>query len=203
MAIEYILKEMVPVVDVQETDNVFDPLTVYYNKPLGRLAAVPPYIVPKKNKNAEGKSAEVVTGLMSLVVRKADDPKAESFTFPIEPLVSVSGKNVIAKRNVLKDGKFGSVKECWSWDDYEITIKGVICGPKEQVYPIDTITKMLELFKERNVVSVTEHKILKDLFGIERIAIESINFPHTKGMNNQNYEIKATSDVKRDLLVTI
>ena len=53
------------------------------------------------------------------------------------------------------------------------------------------------------MVCVTGQKSQKDLVGMERSAIESINVPHTKGMNNQNYEIKATSDVKRDLLVTI
>lgn len=47
-----------------------------------------------------------------------------------------------------------------------------------------------------------EHDILL-LFGITRLAIESVSFPHTKGLQNQNYEIKAYSDNPVSLFIPV
>ena len=54
------------------------------------------------------------------------------FQLPYEPLISVSGKNNIIKRDIAKAPNFvGTVKEYWSQDDYEISITGTLLGENE------------------------------------------------------------------------
>ena len=115
--------------------------------------------------------------------------------------MSVSGKNTIVRRKVAKSKLSGTVKERWSQDDYEVTIQGVVSGADESKYPENSLRKLLELFDERGAVEVEQEILL--LFGIRHLAIESASFPHTKGMNNQNYAIKAYSDNPTELLISI
>jgi hypothetical protein len=119
----------------------------------------------------------------------------------LEPFVSVSGKNEIVRRNISKASSGGTVKERWSQDDYEVTITGVISGLDENKYPTWYIKKLIGLFEQRQSVEVDQEVLLA--FGIKYLAIESSNFPHTKGVNNQNFEIKAYSDSPIDLLIAI
>lgn len=125
----------------------------------------------------------------------------EKFLLPFEPLVSISGKNVIARRKVAKSDGKGTVKERWSRDDYEVTIQGVMTSADLSKYPSDYIRKLVALFDERRAIEV-EQGVL-EVFGIRYLAIESASFPHTKGLDNQNYEIKAYSDNPVNLLIPL
>ena len=51
--------------------------------------------------------------------------------------------------------------------------------------------------------SVEVNSPLLTLFGIERIAIEQFEFPHTAGMENQQYNLTCSSDdfYKENLLI--
>ncbi len=134
--------------------------------------------------------------VMPLEIKRRTD--AEWFRFPIEPIISISGKKTIIRRRPLKSTKGGTIKECWSDDDYSITIRGVITHPDDDSYP-ETIIKDLN----RILDSVGEIRVLHQMLnamGIDAIAIESVNFPHTKGLSNQNFEIKAFSDTPFELL---
>lgn len=124
---------------------------------------------------------------------------------PWEPMINISGSNTIVKRNIAKVEKsfIGSIKERWSTDDYEITITGAFYGDKmlgksSQTYP------RFEMEKLRNYLLTAEAlQVLCEplqILNINKIVIESVSFPFTKGENVQAYEIKAVSDFPYDLI---
>ncbi len=208
--VEFDLGQLTPHVEAGYSGNPFDPAQVRINKALGRYGAIPPFIIPKKgniitqvydaNEIMEDYTAVgVIHSLMPMRFKRPNDK--EWFLLPLEPLVSISGKNTIVRRKVAKSKLNGTVKERWSQDDYDVTIQGVVSGTDESKYPENYLSKLLELFDEHQAVEV-EQGILQ-VFGIHHLAIESVSFPHTKGMNNQNYEIKAYSDNPTELLISI
>lgn len=208
--IEYELSNIAPKADAGYSGNMLDPLGVRINKALGSFGAIPPYIIlPKKDIITSVEDSESIVGeytslgvvhsQMPIKVKRVDD--TEWFTLPIEPLVSISGKNIIVRRTVAKAVDNGTIKERWSQDDYTVSIQGVMASTDESLYPEDYVRKMIELFNERQSIEVAQDILL--LFGIKYLAIESASFPHTKGLSNQNFEIKAYSDSNAELLISI
>lgn len=124
----------------------------------------------------------------------------EEWRLPVDPLVSVNGKNVIKRRYVAKSSNRGSIKECWSQDDYEISISGVIIAEDAEKLAVhlSNLRKVCNMAESVEVVS----EFLNDprTFGINRIAIENYDFPFTKGLENQSFTIKAYSDDSYKLL---
>lgn len=208
--IEFDLNNIAPKTDAGYSGNPLDPLSVRLNKALGSFGAIPPYIIlPKKDIITSVEDADAIAGELTSVgivhsqmpikVKRAND--AEWFTLPIEPLVSISCKNIITRRTVAKAKDSGTIKERWSQDDYTVTITGVMTSTDESQYPRDDIKKMINLFNERRSIEVAQDILL--LFGIKYLAVESASFPHTKGLNNQNFEIRAYSDNNAELLISI
>ncbi len=122
------------------------------------------------------------------------------WNLPVDPVMSVKGKNVITRRHVSKSNRRGSIKECWSQDDYEITIAGVLIGVDN-----DDLKFMIERLREiceakEAVMVICDYLNCEDTFNINYIAIESYDFPFTKGMENQVFSIKAYSDDGYSLL---
>ena len=113
---------------------------------------------------------------------------------PVDPLVSVSGKNVIKRRYVAKSSNRGSIKECWSQDDYDLNISGVIIAEDavKLAEHLSNLRKVCNMAESVEIVS--EFLNNPSTFGINRIAIESYDFPFTKGLENQSFTIKAYSD---------
>ena len=113
---------------------------------------------------------------------------------PVDPLVSVSGKNVIKRRYVAKSSNRGSIKECWSQDDYDVNISGVIIAEDTEKLAehLGNLRKVCNMAESVEIVS--EFLNNPSTFGINRIAIESYDFPFTKGLENQSFTIKAYSD---------
>ena len=126
----------------------------------------------------------------------------EVWKLPVDPLVSVNGKNVIKRRYVAKsnakENRRGSIKECWSQDDYEITIAGVLIA-EDNASLVELMKKLREICDKDEAVKVV-CKYVNDSFGINYIAIESYDFPFTKGLENQSFTIKAYSDDSYKLL---
>lgn len=125
------------------------------------------------------------------------------WTLPFDPVVSISGKNIIVRRNVLKQNQHnntrrGSIKEAWSQDDYEINIAGVLIG-KNGEFPVEYLLKLRNYCEARKVIDVESD--LFCLFNIGKLAIESFDLPFTKGIENQMYSLKAYSDDNFNLLV--
>jgi len=152
----------------------------------------------------------------------ADAPKSESeqffpftlidelgreFLLPYEPMLSISSKNNIVKRTVAKADDFkyqGTVKERWSRDDYEIKITGVLIGSiltgdVSQCYPKEDFEKLKNFLEGKSSWMVYCEPL--QLLGINRIVIEEMSFPFTKGENVQAYEISALSDFDFNLLL--
>lgn len=113
------------------------------------------------------------------------------WTLPVEPMVSVSGKNVITKKQVSKGRVRGTIKERWTQDDYEISIEGILTDFDGKAYPTEDVKKLRE-FCEKASVEVSSP--LFEIFSIDRMVIESYSFPFTSGPANQAYSISAVSD---------
>lgn len=125
---------------------------------------------------------------------------------PLDPVVSVRGRNEIVKRSVLKvrtgdKERRGTVKELWSQGDYEVTIAGVLQSGEAGVLPEEAIRRLRGYCECRE--SVEASSPLLTLFGIRRVAIESFEFPHTAGMESQMYSLTCSSDdfYKESLLI--
>ncbi|WP_447951324.1 DUF6046 domain-containing protein [Chryseobacterium koreense] len=127
------------------------------------------------------------------------------FLLPWEPMINIEGGNIIAKRRIAKAGKnlIGSIKERWSTDDYNITITGAFYGDKllgkhAQTYPRYEMEKLRDYLLTAEAIEVLCEPL--QILNINKIVIESVNFPFTKGENIQAYEIKAVSDFPYDLI---
>ena len=136
--------------------------------------------------------------------------KELSFLLPYEPMISITGKNTIVRRNVAKmkpttgSAIGGTIKERWSQNDYEITITGVLIGSiltgdASKCYPKDDFQSLLMYLTAAKRIRVECEPL--QLLGINYIVIEDFSFPFTKGENVQAYEIKAYSDFEYTLLL--
>ncbi|MDR2564369.1 MAG: DUF6046 domain-containing protein [Prevotellaceae bacterium] len=120
-----------------------------------------------------------------------------------DPVISVTGKNIVARRNVAKaeavGERRGSVKELWSVDDYEINIAGTFTNMVGGDVPEEDLKK-LRIYCESKKTLLIESRLLS-IFGIRRIVVVDYTLPFTKGIENQMYTIKAYSDDMFDLLI--
>ena len=129
---------------------------------------------------------------------KLEEPGAREWLLPLEPMISLTGRHIIKRRQVNKGLIRGSIKERWAQDDYEVTIEGVFIGTDGR-YPESDVAR-LKNFCE--AASVTALSPLLEVFGISRLVIESWEMPFTAGAANQNYTIKAYSDDIYKLLLS-
>lgn len=117
---------------------------------------------------------------------------------PIEPLITLTGRNIIVRRQVSKGKIRGSIKERWTQDDYQVKIEGALMNLKRDDYPRDDVQKL------RNFCEAAKLKVrcpLFEIFSINQIVVESYDFPFTKGIQNQQYTINAYSDDTYKLLL--
>ena len=145
-----------------------------------------------------GKNFESTLFLVPVKLRLNSESENGGFQLPLDPLISISGKNIIRRRYVAKSKMRGSIKETWSQDDYEITIAGLLQND-DKGYLNDDIFMLREYLEAAESVHIT-CDLLNNVFDIKRIAIESYDFPFTKGMENQAFTIKAYSDDNYQLL---
>jgi hypothetical protein len=125
--------------------------------------------------------------------------------FPFEPLISITGKNRIVKRKVIK-GTNGTIKEHWNLEDYDITITGALFGAQERgkyddCFPRKLMHELFSFLSKAKFIYVSSP--LLELLDIHKIVIDDYIFPFTKGENVQAYTIKASSNTTLDETVTI
>ena len=186
----------------------FRNIVIAFGKSLdSRFVEFPPH-VNKEAANAEAdpavaaKANEGLAGLGSTFFQcKLEfDVNGERWALPIDPLIAVNGKNVITKRYVSKSEMRGSIKESWSQDDFEVTISGILIA-EDHAGLMAQIKKLRGICEKREAVSVyCDFLNNEETFNINKIAIESYDFPFTKGMENQSFSIKAYSDDGYSLL---
>ncbi|MEI6898256.1 MAG: DUF6046 domain-containing protein [Bacteroidota bacterium] len=139
--------------------------------------------------------------VMPVKIRLASS-KGAYWELPIEPFVSVSGGNVIAKRTVAKGKGRGTIKEYWTQDDYSITIDGLfIYHDDESRYPQEDVKRLIAICEAKEVIDI-ECPMLSNL-KIDHMVIEKFDFPFTKGENSQRYTITGFSDDLTNLLEEI
>ena len=92
------------------------------------------------------------------------------FKLPVDPVISLSRKNIITRRYVNKSGTQGSVKERWSQDDWELSITGVIIEPDKDIRNY-MLSQIREITSFPSSVPV-ECELLNDMkiFQISRIS---------------------------------
>lgn len=123
---------------------------------------------------------------------------AREWLFPVEPMISLNGQNILVRRHVSKGTIKGSIKERWTQDDYTVRIEGILIS-RDGEYPEEDVT-MLKNFCEAGQVKALCP--LLEIFGISHLAIESWDIPFTTGVTNQNYSITAYSDDIYKLLLS-
>ena len=116
---------------------------------------------------------------------------------PYEPMITISGKHIITKRQVAKSKSRGSIKERWTLDDYSVKIEGILMS-KTDSYPEDDVRRLRKFCEAGEVIATSP---LLELFGISRLVIESWEIPHTSGVRNQNYSLSCLSDDTYKLLL--
>lgn len=127
---------------------------------------------------------------------QAEEEGAPEWLLPWEPMVSVTGRNVIVSRQVSKGRVRGSIKERWTQDDYGVRIEGILLGDGK--YPSEDVGRLRALCEAGRLRVI--HPLL-EVYGITRLVIESWEMPHTAGAGNQNYIIQAKSDDIHALLL--
>lgn len=120
---------------------------------------------------------------------------------PVEPLISINGKNIIVKRNVSKRKRgFGSIKEYWTQDDYAISILGLLTDSGTMYdFPREDLVTLMKYCTAKEPIDVKCP--LLEILGVTKIVIEDYQLPFTKGPQNQNYSITAYSDTEWSLLL--
>lgn len=127
-----------------------------------------------------------------------EESGAQEWLFPMEPMISVNGQNILVRRNVSKGKIRGSIKERWTQDDYSVRIEGILMG-MDGKYPEADVAKLRSFCEAGHVKALNP---LLEIFGISQLAIESWDIPFTSSTINQNYTIQAYSDDIYKLLLS-
>lgn len=127
-----------------------------------------------------------------------EESGSQEWLFPMEPMISVNGQNILVRRNVSKGKIRGSIKERWTQDDYSVRIEGILMG-MDGKYPEADVAKLRSFCEAGHVKALNP---LLEIFGISQLAIESWDIPFTSGTINQNYTIQAYSDDIYKLLLS-
>lgn len=148
------------------------------------------------------KATVAETGVQMQMPFRLGSTERNLWLLPYEPLVAVRMRNVITRRLIakMKKGGFGSVKESWAKDDYEILISGMLhnaSNPNE--LPIEQITRLDSLCSSGEPL-ITDCALLAAL-GISQIVPENLEFPPTPGIGYQAYTLRAFSDSNFNLLI--
>ncbi len=128
-------------------------------------------------------------------------PDGSWWLFPVEPLLSISGKNTIVRRNVAKSERRGTIKERWAEDDLQINIQGSLVHPDLYTYPSRELSTLYQAITQRKAIEVKNE--LLQLLNVHQIVVEPYSFPFSKGENVQNFSIDAFSDDLYELFIEV
>lgn len=127
-----------------------------------------------------------------------EESGSEEWLFPLEPMISLNGQNILTRRHVSKGTIKGSIKERWTQDDYTVRIEGLLMG-EDGKYPEEDVSRLKAFCEAGHVKALNP---LLEIFGISQLAIESWDIPFTSSTTNQNYTIQAYSDDIYKLLLS-
>lgn len=123
--------------------------------------------------------------------------QGEEFTFPNEPLISLSLSKTIVETATVGRYRKGTVKEYICTEDYQLTIRGVCVNedPEErEEYPAEQVQMLHRMFEINESLDVISNLFL-DQFDIKRLVLKSFDLDEMAGQQGlQRYTITAVSD---------
>jgi hypothetical protein len=128
-------------------------------------------------------------------------PDGSWWLFPVEPLISISGKNTIVRRSVAKSERRGTIKERWAEDDLQINIQGTLVHSDLHTYPSQELLALYQAITQRKAIEIKNE--LLQLLNVHQIVVEPYSFPFSKGENVQNFSIDAYSDDLYELFIEV
>ena len=106
-------------------------------------------------------------------------------------------KNIV-KTDII--GRDGSPKEYIGESDFEITIRGVICGDNG-VYPFDRVSNLVEFLRQKTSLGIVS-QYLNNIFDINEIVVREYAFEQAEGsQSHQKFEIMCWSDKPVEVLI--
>ena len=103
-------------------------------------------------------------------------------------------------RTAVQGRKRGRIKENNGEDDYEITIRGVICGDNG-VYPFDHVKNLLDYCRYDQSLGIIS-RYLNELYDVNEIVIYDYSFEQPEGSQSyQKFELKCWSDEPVEILI--
>lgn len=160
-----------------------------------------PLVIPI-NQPVGGGATVAHTGVAMAMPMRIGASGSSLWLLPLEPLVSVKGSNVITRRMVSKWRKvgYGSVKETWTQNDYEVSIEGVLYDHTQpDNLPSEMISKLQGILTQKKPI-IVECDLFSAL-GLAQLAVFDWDFPATQAIGYQNFIIKAYSDQDFNLLI--
>lgn len=120
---------------------------------------------------------------------------------PYEPLISISGENIVKMREVAKSQGIGTIKERWSEGDFKINVQGTFINDDMYEYTDIEVQKLREAITQKRAIGV-QNEILQ-LLNINQIVVLSYDLPFSKGENVQNWSFEAVSDDSYNLFIEV
>ena len=176
-----------PVIPVKNLDLVSD--TNPFNRQMTK----------DENYISNGRNHKLTIGESNYATQmKFSSSSFKDVQLPCDPVVSVSLRNIVTRRQVCKGVEYGTIKERWAKDDYEVNIAGVLIADSRSV--ADKIKVVREICEAHEAVAVSE-ATLNEVYGINNLSIDGVDFPFTEGLDNQRFTIHAHSDTSYSLII--
>lgn len=119
--------------------------------------------------------------------------KFNNWTFPIEPLISVSGSKEVIVTKLPGSSKRPVVEEV-AMDSYKVTIKGVFINEDNDDYPFRDTARLSWMLEQRGAVPVV-NSLLNRVFGINYLVVTNFTCDAVEGHQSmQWYVIDAIAD---------
>lgn len=120
--------------------------------------------------------------------------KIGNLILPNEPTLRITGRNEIVRTRLTGSTRKGTVKEFIAEDDYAILIRGLLINESSSKdYPEDDFTNLMEVINTKESLPIVS--AITRLMGIERVVIDSFDFPEMIGIQHaQAYELRCYSD---------
>ncbi len=128
------------------------------------------------------------------------DGNTQNYMDPIDTALFTvrQNKNVVVT-NI--NGRDGSIKEYVGMSDYNINIKGVICG-RNGHYPKELVQDLITFCKYGQSLGIVS-MYLNDIFGIQEVLITNFDLPQMEGgYSYQKFEIDCLSDKPVEILIS-
>ncbi len=98
------------------------------------------------------------------------------------------------------NGSMGTVKEMWAFEDWDITIRGLILHREPNVFPEEQVRALVEWSRFADSIAVNGEMF--NLLRIDRLVIENLNLGKVAGMPNVvPFQMQCSSDEAVELAI--